>query len=336
MAQTYANIETVYQATFPASQAGKLSDVWYTVDRLDQTGAPSPFIIRNQDGVLESGNGAYAVNLVLGQGRYNIFWEIAGTPYKANEELNVLENIYDKISSAVTQWTGYGGGDRQGIRIGNVVNLTFTLYRNGQIFNPYAVKRVETYATYADAQNSTNKIETITTVNHPSIGLFTYQSAAFSVIGTKFDKIIFELEEGQAEYSFINPFYIREASYTPPDTGEFQVVRVYFNVGAMLGSNKRNAKIEICQNVTTAWYENTPIIQETRVYSTDSSGQVVYPDDGLPGIPLIPTDILTSWTFPETGDDRVVQYKVNIAGKFNCVIEVPSDLIQANFKDLIV
>ena len=326
--QVYSNIETVYQATFPASQAGKLSFVYYKVDRLDQTGAPTSYIVRNQYGVIESGNGAYAVNLVLGEGRYNIAWDIESTPYVANEEINVIQNIYDVIQQQQQLWTGYGAGQRQGVRVSIPINLQFNLLRNGQFYNAYRAIRVETYSSYDDAVNGVNLVETITDITHPSLGLYIYQSQAFSVVGTKFDKIFFELEQGFNEYYFINPFYIREASYTPPSTGEYQTVRVYLNVSDLLGIVKKNQKVEVCMNAPHAWYYENFITQNTKVFSTLEDGSV-YMD-------LIPTDILTSSTYAETGDERTIQYKVNVCGKFDCIIEVPSNIIQAHFKDLIV
>lgn len=327
--QTYANLETVYQVAFPASQAGKLSDVWYTVNRLDETGAPIPYFVKNQDGVIETGSGVYAVNLILGEGRYNIFWEITNTQYTATEEINVLRNIYDDIDNISANWTGYGAGDRQGVRINNPINLQFNLLRNGRFYNAYSIKRVEIYSSYTDAQASTNIVETISSssISHPSLGLYTYQATYFSAIGTKFDKVIFELEQGQPEYGFINPFYIREASYTPPGTGELQTVRVYLNVFDIIAGSQRYDKVEVIMNAPYAWYDKTLIKKVKKSFSVALDGSV-YMD-------LIPTDLLTSYTYPETGTTDLIYYNINVCNKLFVAVTVPSTVTEIELKDLI-
>jgi polysaccharide pyruvyl transferase WcaK-like protein len=94
---TQNGIITVYQAGFPASQINKT--VEYSLIELDSTGSPT--IIQNwtSTDVIEVGQGAYTVKLTLSEGRYSILWRIVGTPYKASEEINVMQNIYDEIDS---------------------------------------------------------------------------------------------------------------------------------------------------------------------------------------------------------------------------------------------
>lgn len=80
------NKSVLLQVNFPASQAGKASDVYYTVYNEDE----SVYLSRRNTNVLEFGAGAYGVLLSFSsEVNYSIHWDIDSTPYVANEEITV-------------------------------------------------------------------------------------------------------------------------------------------------------------------------------------------------------------------------------------------------------
>jgi len=78
----------LYQANFPASQAGKLGDVYYTVYKADG----SYHTVKTSLNIIEFSSGAYGVSLTFSnEGSYSIHWEIDNTPYVANEEIRIYD-----------------------------------------------------------------------------------------------------------------------------------------------------------------------------------------------------------------------------------------------------
>lgn len=113
MAQSQSGIETLYQGNFARSQASKT--VEYRLLTTDDTGAPSESVAYTTTDVLDLGEGAYGVHLTLTEGRYSIEWHVDGTNFYANEEINILENMYDAIDvvtstviSSNDVYSGYG------------------------------------------------------------------------------------------------------------------------------------------------------------------------------------------------------------------------------------
>jgi len=110
METLYKNIDSPLQFNIPASQAGKIADVYYTVTRLDETGAPTSYIPKTQSGLIENGNGAYSVLLSFGlEGSYNISWELDGTPYVGNDSIVILDNYTTDDSIFILLNTRYSG-----------------------------------------------------------------------------------------------------------------------------------------------------------------------------------------------------------------------------------
>ncbi len=91
--------QILYQFNVPKSQAGKKVLIYYTVYNSDET----IFIARTQSGVKEFGEGAYGVLLSFpDEASYSIHWEIDGTPYIGNEEINIFNY------RSVVDYDGYG------------------------------------------------------------------------------------------------------------------------------------------------------------------------------------------------------------------------------------
>ena len=89
----------LFQANFPKSQAGKLSDVYYTIYNSDG----SIHTARTNSGIVELGAGSYGVKLsFLDESNWSIWWDIDSTPYVASEEINAFNY------RSVVDYDGYG------------------------------------------------------------------------------------------------------------------------------------------------------------------------------------------------------------------------------------
>ena len=94
----------LYQANFPASQAGKLGSVYYTV----YNGTGSLHTARTKVNVVEFSSGAYGISLTFSTaGSYSIHWDIESTPYVANEEIRIYD-FTDITVSVPDVYTVYG------------------------------------------------------------------------------------------------------------------------------------------------------------------------------------------------------------------------------------
>lgn len=99
MARIQTGKEEILHVNFPKSQAGKSTDVYYTIYNSDGT----EFVSRTNSGVIEYGLGKYGIKKTfLINGAYAIYWDIDGLQYNAGEEINVLD------FNAVDIYTGYG------------------------------------------------------------------------------------------------------------------------------------------------------------------------------------------------------------------------------------
>jgi hypothetical protein len=325
------NIETLIQANFPASQEGNVSDVYYKIQEVSDTGSDiSILVARTNSGVIDLGKGAYGVEYTFNKGRYSIEWDINGTPYVANEEINVTDNITEGLSSLSDQistiddfWTGYGGGSRDGITIPDTVSLTFQTVKNGTNTEPYSFDKIEIYNTHADAVAETNIVETITSFSSNGSGLLSYTTSTISSSGTKFDKVFFTDVDGGDQYSFISPFYMITASVTMPSSHE--TVRIYANLYDILDNVIADQKVRVKLNTYYARYGTEIIKQETETYTSDSNGQVI--------MDLIETETMTEDTYTETGDDRQIYYILTIGSKYTLKFRVPRGTGTANILD---
>lgn len=112
METLFKDIDAPLQFNMPLSQAGKIADVYYTVTRLDETGAPTAYIPKTQAGIIDSGTGSYTVILSFGLlGSYNIGWELENTPYVGNDSLLVISQLatVDNIDDLLnTRYSGIG------------------------------------------------------------------------------------------------------------------------------------------------------------------------------------------------------------------------------------
>jgi len=329
---TNVDLTTLLLGAFPASQAGKISDVYYTVTTMDDTGAPGTHIAKTQNNIIAADNGAYGVNLIFAaEGTYNIFWEIDGTPYKANEEINVFANIYDHIDSAIigssTNYSGYGtGNDRYDADINTAITLEFNFTKNNVLFEPLTWTKVEIYDSYADAVNDTNIVETITTFTNVSTGKVSYSPSNKSIADTYFDKIYIVPEAAVATQTFISPFYVKNTASGTPTPSTHEKARIYLNIFDIIDVPQKNDWVKVRMNVKSAWYGNDIIKQEEEIFKADENGLVT--------MDLIETGTMTADTFADTGDDSEVYYKFNIAGKKILQKVIPKGTTSANLIDL--
>ena len=110
MAYSYKNQPTVFQFNVPSSQSNKLSDIRYTLFKIDysQTNNDITIVIpETNDNITETQNGAYQTELNLDIGTYSLSWKILNTPYVGNEDINVISNINDKLDSLVNEGSNY-------------------------------------------------------------------------------------------------------------------------------------------------------------------------------------------------------------------------------------
>jgi len=110
----YENLPTIFQINFPKSQANKLVDLRYTVYELtfNQSGNDvNVYINETNNGIVETTDGAYQIELTLPIGKYSINWNLLNTPYVGNEEINVIDNMNENIKDLVentSRYSGYG------------------------------------------------------------------------------------------------------------------------------------------------------------------------------------------------------------------------------------
>ena len=100
-------------------------------------------------------------------------------------------------------------GTRSNAVVDEPTTLQFQFLKDGLNFEPFSIKRIEIYPTYADAVASTNIIEIITSINTNGDGLLTYVAAAIDINGTYFDKPIIEPTNGAQDWSNIKSFIVK-------------------------------------------------------------------------------------------------------------------------------
>jgi hypothetical protein len=342
METLYKNIETPLQFNIPKSQAGKISDVYYTVTKLDETGAPVDYIPRTQAGIIENGNGAYTVLLTFGiEGSYNISWELDGpetgstTPYVGNDAIVVLDNYTTDESILTllnTRYSGIGTGNgRNTAEINVATTLQFQFLLNSDEYSAYQVLRVEIYPTYEDAIAETNIIETIDgtgDIDEVSTGLYSYTASALSSPATYYDKIFLIPTDGDGIWDTddslvsgrIKQFYVRQDQPGGSPPSDKDRVRVFLNIFDIVNTAQKGDTVKVKMNVRHAWYGQDIIKQEVLTFKADAEG-IVYMD-------LIETDTLTE------DSDTQVYYEFNVAGKANFEKRVPAGPLEADFKDL--
>ena len=95
MNYAYENQSTMFQFNVPLSQEGRLSEVRYTLYKINFTQTGNDVTVEipsTNSGITETDDGSYQVELSLEIGTYSINWKILGTTYVANEEINVILN----------------------------------------------------------------------------------------------------------------------------------------------------------------------------------------------------------------------------------------------------
>ncbi|MCK4260032.1 MAG: hypothetical protein KAX49_13720 [Halanaerobiales bacterium] len=329
----YSNIEFVAQTNFPASKAGELASVKYTVYELDSTGAPTVYIAQTNDDVMETEDGAYQINLTLPKGKYSINWEITGTPYVSNEDINVLEDIWSKIDSQTTllqgAYTGVGYGSRYGVEVDISVPLQFQFLKNNIKFTPYQVTKVEVYSTLDDAKANTNIVETIISISGPAVtletGLYAYTASSFTVQGTKYDKVYVIPVQGDVAQSYILPFYITADIGSAGQPSTHITKMIYLNLFDVIDNPAEDTKVYVKLNKQYAWYDKDIITEEIETFKADATGKIV--------MELIETDTLTE--DPSVPDGEEIYYEFNVDNRYFSNRKVPRSIVtEADFKDL--
>jgi hypothetical protein len=325
---TYANIETGLQFNTPASQTGQAANVLFTIYDLDATGGPTIVEGPTNTGVEEAGDGIYILLKVFNEGRFSIFWELTGTPYKGSEEINVQENIYDHVDSTVNSLTilysgnGVASGDRLEQYTGYSVLLQFALYRNSALYNPYSVVKVEIFNDYAKAVagNPGDVLETITSITNLSTGIYTYTAAALSNANVYFDKITVIEEVGNTPKSFIAPFYIRSIFSNAP-VGDRETAAITLNIYDILNTAQKNEMVQVELMEEYSTYSRALIDREVQTFRADAAGLVT--------MNLIETTTMSS----EMG--KTIYYKLStLKNRYIRSFTVPKGTITANFFDL--
>jgi len=214
-------------------------------------------------------------------------------------------------------------------------DLYFEFSQDNQLTDAYEVQKVEIYPSATDAANGTNLIETISSgsISNPSTGTYSYTAAILSTVGVYYDKVYAKPTVDLAVRTFTGNFFVRERTYGGSFPGSHHRVLIYLNVFDILDEAQKGDKVYVQMNTKQAWYGNDLIKGEREIFTINASGQVVQ-SNGDAGMYLIETDTLTADTFPDTGDDNTVYYKLNVAGKFQENFEVPKSYVQANYKEL--
>lgn len=350
MNYAYENQSTMFQFNVPLSQEGRLSEVRYTLYKINFTQTGNDVTVEipsTNSGITETDDGSYQVELSLEIGTYSINWKILGTTYVANEEINVIDNIAEKIdtiSTNLSNYTAYGSGLRQGY-LDIDTNLYVNTIKGGLSYDVHRITKVEIYETYEDAVNNTNILQTISEANITKIstetGRYSYTANGLSTAGTYFDKpyIIFTDSIYADATPFIFPFYnIKESASPEPSDKESAIV--YLNVFDITNKPLFRDNVEVIMNVDGAWYGDDFIKRTTMKFKINSDGNVVRPVtvDGVKtyveGMEIIETDTLTADTFSDSDDDRIVYYEINIGGILKESFTIPKGTVSANYKDL--
>jgi len=233
-------------------------------------------------------------------------------------------------------------GTRQNSIEGDSTHLYFNFFKNGLRYNAYRVVKVEIYDRIEKADEGLNPIETIEENDITQVvtetGRYSYTASPIASAGTYFDKIFILPEDNGSltELTYISPFYIRKESYGGSAPGDKETAIVYLNVFDVLNNPVNRDYVEVQMNVDGAWYGSDFIKGKKEKFKVNAQGNVVRKvgRDYVEGMILLETDTLTEYTFPTTGDERKVYYKINICGQVNEKFEIQKGTLQANYNEL--
>jgi hypothetical protein len=183
-------------------------------------------------------------------------------------------------------------GDRYTAINTETTTLEFQFLRNGANFDAYVVSKVTIHATYDDALDDANIIETIGagTITRIALGKYQYTAAIIATGGIYYDKIFLTPVVGAIERSYINSFNVEDelsgtdAQITTSDLQQIKKVIAYPIADDLLLTDEQ-IKSLILKPELDRYFRKFPIktINEYQV-SLNSETPIPFPNIGTYGV----------------------------------------------------